>query len=505
MKKRILSILLIIAVTLGSVPTTLIGSANAPASTVRTPVRQVGDVNGDGAVNITDVLEILKQLAKITSNEIHKGGSGSPAWNAALIVPSSIANNRVAIDDALEILKRLAGISNIIPVLTTEFRNMNAFDYVANMGPGWNLGNTFDAHGSPAWGSGMSPGWTVAELETMWLGGAGSGRETTRELLKSIKEQGFDTVRIPVTWYKVTDGNTLQIHPNWMARVKQVVDWAIAEDLYVILNTHHEEGVMSLLMNDRATTSNVVKKLWEQIAETFKGTGHKLIFEGLNEPRAKGVSGVNEWWGDIDTRETVNILNQVFVDTIRANGGNNRYRVLMVPTYAASTEGRVMRGFRPDLDDRDIGFIKPTDLVPDRLALSVHSYLPRAFGIGTNPMPAQSNFDPNSTQGGLLIVSTLADVADFAKDVDMPVVHGEYGSVRNNNADQSARANHAAFYVSEARKHGIGMVWWDSGRSDRPIQEDQNFGIIRRNAPHTAYFPEIVSAIVDAHNNTTPN
>jgi aryl-phospho-beta-D-glucosidase BglC (GH1 family) len=475
MKKRILSLFLAFSIAIGVVPTLAVG-ANAPVAISAGAIRAVGDVNNDGTVDIFDALEILKMLAGMQSVVVR----GTPAWKSAQIATGSLTADTPDIFDALEILKMLAGMQHEIPAAGF---GMTSFDFVARMGAGWNLGNTFDAHaeGRPAGyavDALMNP---VEELEVQWLGSgqAREARRTSRALIQSVKAQGFDTIRIPVTWYKVADPqNNWRIRADWMARVREVVQWAIDADMYVILNTHHEESVMSLYEQDREQAALVVRRMWEQIAHEFRDFDHRLVFEGLNEPRTKGVSW--EWQGNAVAWESLNILNQVFVNAVRSTGGkNNRWRVLMVPTYAATA---VAQGA---LD----AFTVPDDLVPDRIAMSVHSYLPNAFAIRIT----QSGFDANGADAQR-ITTALTNVAARATALGIPVVHGEYGSAYNENND--ARVAHAAYYVAEARKHGMGMVWWDSGRSDvRPLAADQNFGIIDRAAPHAALHAEIVAAI----------
>jgi hypothetical protein len=245
-----------------------------------------------------------------------------------------------------------------------SFQTMTAHQVVANMGVGWNLGNTFDAHGDEP--NGLF-GWTesglnlrtmtrdtIPGIETAWLPQPNRLQQTTSQsLIRAVKAAGFDTIRIPVTWFKATgqgspsSSSSFTINTDWMARIKQVVDWAIAENMYVILNTHHEEQVLPLSNSGRDQANRFVTRIWAQIAREFRDYDHRLIFEGLNEPRTKGSA--NEWWGGTsDERENLNRLNQAFVDTVRADGGNNRWRIVMVPTYAAGGQAGspVFDGFR---------------------------------------------------------------------------------------------------------------------------------------------------------------
>jgi endoglucanase len=175
-----------------------------------------------------------------------------------------------------------------------NLQTLTAKQLVASMGVGINLGNTFDAVGDADNGlfsyinGGTMTASNIINIETAWLGGTSA--QTTQNFIKEVKKQGFDTIRIPVTWWKATgakkstlSSNTYQINADWMKRVKQVVDWAIAENLYVILNTHHEEDVMRMDAGNRANAVKFVETIWKQIAATFNdGYDHRLIFEGLN-------------------------------------------------------------------------------------------------------------------------------------------------------------------------------------------------------------------------------
>jgi len=364
---------------------------------------------------------------------------------------------------------------------------MTSFQFVERMGPGWNLGNTFDGHltmGSNNMAM-REPGYALDRqqypldsLETRWVG---ANKITTQSLFKALKSHGFTTVRIPVTWYKVADpDNNWRIRSDWMARIKQVVKWAIDEDMYVILNTHHEESVMPLAAADRAQAQLVVRRFWQQIATEFKDFNHKLIFEGLNEPRIKVQGGSVDWIGTPEAQESVNILNQTFVDTVRSTGGaKNHWRVLMVPTYAAAATAALPVN----------NFKLPKDKVKDRIAMSVHSYEPRRFAMDIT----QREFNPDDASDTLVLMDGLIRVANRAKELNIPVVHGEVGSSNNDNLE--SRVKHIEFYVAETRKLGMGLIWWDSGTNGTGAA-DRNFGIIDRAPPHDLYFPEIVAALV---------
>lgn len=148
-----------------------------------------------------------------------------------------------------------------------EIRDISAKELVSEMKIGWNLGNTLDASGADG-----------VAAETSW------GNAKTREdMMKLLKDTGFNVLRIPVTWNGHMD-EQYNVDPEWMTRVKEVVDYGINNNLFVILNTHHEDWYYPNSENKDEDIKQL-KALWEQIAEEFKGYDEHLIFEGLNEPR----------------------------------------------------------------------------------------------------------------------------------------------------------------------------------------------------------------------------
>mgnify|MGYP001362522916 CR=1 FL=1 len=179
---------------------------------------------------------------------------------------------------------------------------------------GWNLGNTFDA---------VDANWIADKLqyETAW-----AGVKTTPQLFETLKSAGFASVRIPVSWHNHVDADFV-IDADWLARVREVIGYALDAGLFVIVNTHHDIDPAFVYPDEAHLESSkaYLTAIWSQLAEAFRDTDERLIFESLNEPRLKGTS--LEWWlnsGDARSAEAVrciNALNQSFVDTVRASGG----------------------------------------------------------------------------------------------------------------------------------------------------------------------------------------
>lgn len=152
-------------------------------------------------------------------------------------------------------------------------------------------------------------------------------------------------MRVPTTWdWSTGEAPEYKISDEWLARVKEVVDYGMENDMYVILNIHHETWHYPTEDNYEAA-SDRLKKVWTQIGNYFENYDEHLIFEGLNEPRV--IGSAEEWVGGSDaTREVVNKLDADFVSTIRSLGGNNKLRHLMIPGYAASSSEVALKALK---------------------------------------------------------------------------------------------------------------------------------------------------------------
>ncbi|RRS01723.1 cellulase family glycosylhydrolase [Glycomyces terrestris] len=208
----------------------------------------------------------------------------------------------------------------------------NAVEQVAAMEPGWNVGNTLDAlGGETAWGNPM----------------------ITEELLQTVKAEGYNSIRLPVTWDEFTGpAPDYTIAPERMERVAQVVDWALENDLQVMLNLHHDSWMwLDELPNDHDNVMAKFESMWAQIAERFKDYPAGLSFESNNEPQFVGAE--NEA-GDPYNEE----LNQAFYDVVRGSGGGNADRLLILPTLntnAAQERLDPVKAMIGRLDDDMVG------------------------------------------------------------------------------------------------------------------------------------------------------
>jgi hypothetical protein len=261
-----------------------------------------------------------------------------------------------------------------------------------------------------------------------------------------------------------------------MARITEVVDFAVDNDMYIILNTHHDEEIFKFTNANVEKSLIAFKKIWKQIADNFKDYDEKLIFEALNEPRTKGNSV--EWTGgNARERSNLNRHNQAFVDIVRASGGNNSKRILMITPHGAKPIATALRGF-----------ILPNDPEPGRLIVSVHSYQPEAFAFPIDEMPwaTTTTWSKNNLSDTLPITTPIDLVYRKFVSKGIPVIIGEFGAGNKDNV--ATRAEWAEFYVSYAKNKGIPCFLWDMGQVTQSA-------ILNRSS-NTFYFPEYVYALL---------
>lgn len=357
-----------------------------------------------------------------------------------------------------------------------EVPDTEALRFVRDMKIGWNLGNTLDATNDGAVSDELA-------IETAWC-----GIMTTGDMIDDIREAGFNTIRVPVSWHNHVD-EEYQISEAWLNRVQEIVDYAYDSGMYVILNIHHDNSE-SFMYPDSAHLDQSIRyvtAIWEQLCSRFGEYDEHLIFECMNEPRLVGSQ--YEWWINAGAEECkdaiscINQINQEFVNTVRASGGSNRNRYLMVPGYDASPDGALNNGF-----------VLPTDAegVQDRLIVSVHAYTPYNFALQADgESGSTAEFDSDSR-------SSVADIDSFMDRLykkyvsnGIPVVIGEFGS-RDKEQNIQARVDHAAYYVAAARARGMSCLWWDNNAF---TGNGENFGLYYRRSGRFLY-PDILAALM---------
>ena len=325
-----------------------------------------------------------------------------------------------------------------------------AVQLAAKMHLGINFGNTME---SPAEGD-----WQNSKM--------------TESYVKFVKQTGFNAVRIPCNWVwtHLSDPAKMKIDPVWLNRVKEVVGWCVANDMYVMLNAHADLGWLDHNINlaKKDSVNAMQKALWEQIATTMRDFDEHLIFAGANEPPA-------------DNAEQMAILNsyhQTFVNAVRSTGGRNSNRVLVV--QGPRTNGELTYNLMNTL---------PTDKVPNKLMVEIHNYTPATFTIVTDGDVSWGNMiyywgagnhstiepDRNATYGQENdIIDEFQKMKQKFIDKGIPVILGEYATWRRTaglgkpvpkDMDMHNKSvDYWSYYVTkQAKVHGLVPFWWEIG------------------------------------------
>ena len=344
--------------------------------------------------------------------------------------------------DKLELVRtRLAGKVSTDASNPKTFRTLTKDQVVKEMGAGINLGNTMD-------------GGLYEVTETSW-----QAYKTTKEYIKALHDAGYNTVRIPVTWGQWIKSD-YSIDEKWIGRVQEIVDYCVDQDMYAIINIHHDGAAnhddrgnntpacwLDTYQSNIETVYQKYEGVWKTIAERFKDYDEHLIFESMNEVTDAHGTATNE-----DT-DVLNCLNQLFVNTVRATGSNNTKRWLGITgRFATFSAGTTM----PQDTLADQGTVGTT-----RLMFGVHIYK-------DNGSVRWSLSQLKTWQSSLS--STINNVKNL--DPNMPVYVGEYG-VRQQKQSGSAtgyndveRALNSEFCNATARFYGAVPVVWDQGDGD---------------------------------------
>ena len=328
-----------------------------------------------------------------------------------------------------------------------EARDITSFDLVSEMGVGWNLGNSFD---------------TRAEDKTQW-----GNPLPSKAIIDEVRKRGFSTLRIPITWeFHQSDEAPYTIDEDYLERVKAVVDYGFTNRMHVIINVHHDNDWVVPEASKATTSAERLSSLWTQVANYFEAYNDSLIFETLNEPRIEGSA--TEWTGGTaEGRSFINEFNKTAVDAIRATGGNNALRHIMIPTWAASTTPAAM-------DD----LVVPND--DPKIIISLHSYFPWPFA-------GEAKTSWGSDNDKQALTNELDKIRQkWIVEEDRPVILGEWGTIEQN--ELATRISYADFYAREAAQRGLLTVVWDDGGM---------FRMFNRRSLSWDY-DEIATAIVEA-------
>lgn len=324
---------------------------------------------------------------------------------------------------------------------SSSLSSMTASEFTEKITVGWNLGNTLDATD----GEGL-------DTETSW-----GNPKATKKLITAVKNAGFNTVRIPVTWGKHIDGSG-KIDSEWLDRVQKVVDYAYDSDMYVILDSHHDRNWITLTEKSYKSVSKKFCYVWKQIAVRFKNYDEHLVFDLMNEPNTEGSE--YQWSGG--TSAEWKVLNKLYanaVKTIRGCSGKNGTRFIMIAPYGASAVYESMAALKiPD---------------DDRIIVSVHAYRPDSMSLNTDiGMKKFTQLGKDS------IDEAFSDINKAYISNGIPVVMGEFGFLNKDNEAECVKA--AQYYIKKANSYGIPCVWWDNG-IQKVTDEEESFAIFDRN------------------------
>lgn len=323
----------------------------------------------------------------------------------------------------------------------------NAVQLAAKFKLGWNIGNTLEAiGGETAWGNPL----------------------ITESYIRLVKQQGFNAIRLPCSWDQHSDKATAKIQEDWLNRVKQVVKYCVDNDMYVLLNIHWDGGWLDANINKAKQDSVNAKQkaFWEQIATTMRDFDEHLMFAGTNEPPAENA----------EQMDILHSYHQTFVNTVRATGGRNSYRVLVI--QGPSTDIEKTNALMKTL---------PTDNVKDRMMAEVHFYGPSQFCLLMDGDASwgkmfyywgaghHSTIEPdrNATWGEESdVINTFSKAKTQFTDKQIPVILGEYGTYRRGNSryvpKDLATHNDAVDYwltyvTKQAIANGMKPFYWDTG------------------------------------------
>lgn len=311
------------------------------------------------------------------------------------------------------------------------------------MAPGWNMGNHMDAISND-----------VAS-ETAW-----GNAKATQATLDGVKAAGFKAVRICVTWQgHIGEAPAYRLDEKWLGRVEEIVGYAEKAGLLAIVNTHHDESYWLDINKASEKTKDEIFSVWTQIAQRFKDKGEWLVMESFNEIQDGGWGWSEAFKADPKRQyDILNSWNQVFVDAVRATGGNNATRWLGIPGYAASPQFTIA------------GLTLPEDYTSaNRLIVAVHDYDPYNYTL-SNPLVAQwgHTADPAkrcSDQDEKNVVDVFDNLKAAYLDKDIPVYLGEFGCSRHKEEDLPYQMYYIEYFCKAAADHLLPMYLWDNGVS----------------------------------------
>jgi endoglucanase len=415
------------------------------------------------------------------------GGSSTPApasSKAALSSPASSLASSAAVSSSLALSSSTpASSSSSTPTTTGIYPSYNlhplpadglgmessATQIASKIRLGFNIGNTLEATGGKS--------------ETYW-----GNPKISKEFVAFLKQAGFSAIRLPVSWDQYANQTTAEIDANWLARVKEVVQYAVDSDLYVIVNIHWDGGWLenNVVPAKQAQNNAKQKAFWEQIATQLRDYDERVLFASANEPNVE----------DAAQMAVLNSYHQTFIDTVRATGGKNAQRVLIV------------QGPATDIDKTNKLWTQlPTDTIANKLMAEIHFYSPwnytgmtkdeswgNQFFYWGKGFHSTTDTAHNPTWGEEDYVDAQFKLmkTQFV-DKGIPVIMGEYGTgIRKNltGADLQlhldGRAHYLNYLTKQAIANGLVPFLWDIGelldRTNNKVLDQQAFDALMNGA-----------------------
>ncbi|MDW8851394.1 cellulase family glycosylhydrolase [Flavobacterium sp. MMLR14_040] len=346
-----------------------------------------------------------------------------------------------------------------------------AVQLAAKIKLGWNIGNTLEATGG----------------ETAW-----GNPKVTKALIDAVKANGFNAIRIPCSWNQYLENSaTAKIKTDWLNRVKEVVQYCVDNDMYVVVNIHWDGGWLENNITEAKKIENNAKQkaFWEQIATHLRGFDEHVLFASANEPAVE----------DAAQMAVLTSYHQTFIDAVRSTGGKNANRVLVIqgPTTDIEKTNKLM-------------LTLPTDNVANKMMVEVHYYSPWNFGGLTKDETWGKMFyywganyhSTTDTERN----ATWGEESDLEKnfklmktqfvDKGIPVLLGEFGAIRRTTLTGDALTLHLAsraYYlktvVQQAKANGLLPFYWDEGSLN-----DKGFGIFDR-SNNTVFDTQALTAL----------
>ena len=463
-----------ITVAAGSDTKTITVSQNSTEGLLITSSKNVNVGAAGGQVTVT--LKANASYSQVISNDWVSeitSRANMVEYTRNYSVAANISNARSATISYTMVVNDSTSITEAVTInqeqgTTTGDMSKTAMDIAALMYPGWNLGNTMEAGNS-------ANNWKNAGIgsETLW-----QSAKTTQQLIDLVKASGFKSVRIPCSWVMghITDAEACTIDADWLARVHEVVDYCIKNDLYVIINQHWDGGWIEhdglTAATDVDATKAKLTKIWTQIANSFKNYDERLIFAGMNEPGV-GAGDANALLGTADLANRIAEYEQTFIEAVRATGGNNAKRVLVVQGPNTNIDNFVAHNYMNKIHDS----------ATDRLMVEVHFYDPYQFTDlsedkdwgkyylywGKNNQGGDADRTADAKYNEDYVEAQMAKMKTHFFDKGYPVLIGEFGANQRMAIgkdalhDASVKDYYKAVVTSAINNGCVPMAWDTNG------------------------------------------